>query len=151
MEEILSENATMTRLVPNEKPEDPQCTGACNRPVRDSQDTKPADSAHLACVWERAGAPADDPVTPGSPCLQASTGTQTDEVVLTQRETLRENGTPETLKETVIPGPEQPANNKTQPRGRRRADTQTPDRHEPESDNPWTLLPFTEATWRTTY
>ncbi len=41
-------------------------------------------------------------------------------------------------------------NNKTQPRGRRRADTETPDRHEPELDNPWTLLPFAEVTWRTT-
>ncbi len=42
-------------------------------------------------------------------------------------------------------------NNKTQPGGRRRADTETSDRQEPECENPWTLLPFTEATWRTTY
>ncbi len=42
-------------------------------------------------------------------------------------------------------------NNKTQPGGQRRADTETPDRQEPECDNPWTLPPFVEATWRTTY
>ncbi len=51
----------------------------------------------------------------------------------------------------MTPGPEQPASNKTQPEGRRRADIETPDRPEPEFDKPWTLLPFAEATWRPTY
>ncbi len=150
-EETVSGNTTVTKSVPNEKPEDPQCTGMCNRPVSDSQDTKPADSAHLACVQERPGAPVDNPVTPGSPRLQATTGTQTDKATQPRIETLEESKAPETLKKTVTPRPEQPVSNKTQPGGRRRADIETPDRPEPKFDNPWTLLPFAEATWRTTY
>ncbi len=47
--------------------------------------------------------------------------------------------------------PKQPVSNKTPPEGRRIADIETPDRPEPELDNPWTLLPFVEATWRLTY
>ena len=137
--------------MPNKKPEDPQCTGVCNRPVSDSQDTKPTDSARLARVQERPGAPVDDTLTPGSPHLQATTGTQTDETIQPRIETLEESKAPETLKKTVTPGPEQPVSNKTQPEGRRRADIESPGRPEPEFDNPWTLLPFTEATWRTTY
>ncbi len=66
-------------------------------------------------------------------------------------ETLEENETPEILKETVIPRPVQPENNETQCEGRRRADIETPDRPEPVFNNPWTLLPFAEATWRPTY
>ena len=50
MEEIVPKNTTVTRPVPNDKPGDPQCTGVCNRPVSDSQDTKSADSARLARV-----------------------------------------------------------------------------------------------------
>ncbi len=73
MEEIVPENTIVTRPVPNDRPGDPPCTGVCNRPRSDSQDTKPADSTRLARMRERAGVPADDPVTPGSPCLQAST------------------------------------------------------------------------------
>ena len=65
--ETVPENTTVTRPVPNEKPEDPQCTGVCNRPVSDSQYTKPADSAGLARVQERTGVPEDNSVTPGSP------------------------------------------------------------------------------------
>ncbi len=151
MKEIIPENTTVTRPVPNGKPEDPQCTGVCNRPVSDSQDTKPADSARRAHVQERTGVPADDTVTPGSPCLQASTGTQTEEIISTRMEILEENEAPETLQETVTPGPEQPVDDKTQPDGRRRAHTETSNRHGPELDNPWILLPFSEATWRTTY
>ncbi len=66
-------------------------------------------------------------------------------------ETLKGSEETETLTETVPPGPEQPASNETQPEGRRKADIETPDRPEPEFDNPWTLLPFMEATWRPTY
>ncbi len=55
------------------------------------------------------------------------------------------------MKETVTPGPEQPASNETQPEGRRKTDIETPDRPEPEFDNPWTLLPFVEITWRLTF
>ncbi len=73
-EGTVPETTTMTRSVPNEKPEDPRCKGVCNRPVGDSQDTKPADSARLAHVQERVGAPVDNPVIPGSPRLQATTG-----------------------------------------------------------------------------
>ena len=65
MKEIVPENTTVTRPVPNDKPGDPQCIGVCNRPVSDRQDTKPADSAHRARVQERTGTPADDTVTPG--------------------------------------------------------------------------------------
>ncbi len=150
-EETVPENTAVTRPVPSDRPEDSQGTSVCNRPVGDSQDTKPADSARQARVQERSGAPVDDPVTPGSPRLQATTSTQTDETTQPRIETLEESKAPETLKETVIPGPEQPASNKTQPKGRRRADIETPDRPEPEFDNPWTLLPFAEATWRLTY
>ncbi len=119
--------------------------------MSDSQDTKPADSAHWARMQERSGAPVDDSVTPGPPCLQATTGTKTDETPQPRIETLEENETPVTLKETVTSGPKQPASNKTPPEGRRRAEIETPDRPEPEFDNPWTLLPFAEATWRTKY
>ncbi len=63
-EETVPKSTAVTKPVPNEKPEDPQCTGVCDRPVSDSQDTKPADSARLACVQERSGALVDDPVTP---------------------------------------------------------------------------------------
>ncbi len=125
-EETVPENTAVTRPVPNEKPEDPQITGVCNRSVSDRQDTKPADSARLAQVQERAGAPVDDPVTSGSPCLQAITGTQTDETSSPQIETLKENEAPEALKETITPGPEQPVSNKTLPEGQRRADIETP-------------------------
>ncbi len=90
-------------------------------------------------------------MTPGSPRLQATTGTQTDETTQPRIETSKESEAPETLKERVTAGPEQPVRNKTQLGGRRRADIETPDRHEPEFDNPWTLLPFAEATWRMTY
>ncbi len=38
-EEIVPEITTVTRSVPNEKPQDPRCTGVYNRPVSDSQDT----------------------------------------------------------------------------------------------------------------
>ncbi len=93
----------------------------------------------------------DNPVIPGSPRLQATTGTQTDETTQTQIETLEESEAPKTLKETVTPGLNQPASNETQPEGRRRADIETPNRPEPEFNNPWTLLPFAEATWRPTY
>ncbi len=151
IEETMSRNTTVTRSVPNKKPEDPPCTGVCNRPVSDSQDTKPADSAHLAHVQEKPGVPVDDPVTPGSPRLQATTGTQSDEATQPRTETLEESEAPETLKKTVTPRPEQPMSSKTQPGGWRRADIETSDRPEPKFDNPWTLLPFAEATWRTTY
>ncbi len=62
-----------------------------------------------------------------------------------------ESEAPETLKETITPGPMQPESKETQPGGRRRADIETLDRPEPEFDNPWILLPFAEATWRPTY
>ena len=53
-EETVPEITTVTRSVPNEKPEDTQCTDVCNKPVGDSQDTKPADSARLAaCERDR--------------------------------------------------------------------------------------------------
>ncbi len=117
----------------------------------DSQDTKPADSARRARVQERSGAPVDGPVTPGPPCLQATTSTQTDETTPPRIETLEENEAPKTWKETVTSGPMQPRSNETQCEGWRRADIETPDRHESEFDNPWTLLPFAEATWRPTY
>ncbi len=78
-EESVPEKIVETRSVPEDRPKDPQCTGVCNRPVSESQDTKPADSARLALVQERTGAPVDDPATPGHPRLQATTGTQTDE------------------------------------------------------------------------
>ena len=55
-EEAAPETATLTRPVPIDKPDDPQCTGVCTRPAGDNQDTKPADSARLARVQERAGA-----------------------------------------------------------------------------------------------
>ncbi len=90
-EETVPENTAVTRPVPNEKPEDPQCTGVCSRSMSDRQDTKPADSACLARVQERAGAPVDDPATSGSPRLQVATGTQTDETNPPQIETLKEN------------------------------------------------------------
>ncbi len=64
---------------------------------------------------------------------------------------MEENETLASLKETVIPGLIQPESNKTQCEGRRRANIETPDMLEPEFDNPWTALPFAEATWRTTY
>ena len=114
----------------------------------DSQDTKPADSTRLARVQERARAPVGDPIISGPPRLQATTGTQTDETTPPQIETLEENETPEILKETVTPGPMQPESNETQFEEQRRADIETPDRPEPEFDNPWTLLPFAEATCR---
>ncbi len=41
--------------------------------------------------------------------------------------------------------------NETQPKGWRRADIETPDRPEPEFNDPWTLLPFAEAKWWPTY
>ncbi len=144
--EIVPEKKTVARFMPNGKPEDPQRTSMCNKPMSDSQDTKPADSARRARVQERTGVPEDNSMTPGSLRLQASTGTQTDETISTRTETLKENEAPETLKETLTPGPEQHVNNKTQPGGRRRANTETPDRRELECDNPWTLLPFAEAT-----
>ncbi len=150
-EETVPKTTAVTRPVPNDRPDDPQCTSVCNRPVGDSQDTKPADPARLACVQERAGAPMDNPVIPGSPYLQNTIGTQTDGTPQPRIETLEENEAPETLKETVTPGPMQPGSNKTPPEGWRRADIETPDRPEPEFNSPWTLLPFAEATWRPTY
>ncbi len=92
MKEIIPENTTVTRPVPSDWPEDLQCTGVGNRPVSDSQDTKPADSARRARLQERTGVPADDTVTLGTPCLQASKGTQTEEIIPTRIETLEENG-----------------------------------------------------------
>ncbi len=123
----------------------------CDRPVGDSQDTKPADSACRARVQERLGASVDDSVPPRPPCLLATTGTQSDVTSQPGIETWKENETPEILKETVTPGPKQPASNKTPPKGQRRADIETPGKAKPESDHPWTLLPFAKATWRTTY
>ncbi len=90
-------------------------------------------------------------MTPGPPRLQATTSTQTDETTPRRIETLEENETPETLRETVTPGPMQPESNESQCEGRRRADIETPNRPGPEFNNPWTLLPFAEATWRPTY
>ena len=90
-EETVPEITTSTKPVPSDKPEDPQYTGVCNWPVGDSQDTKPAHSARRACMQERSGAPVDDPVTPGPPGLQATTGTQTDETAPPRIETLEEN------------------------------------------------------------
>ncbi len=145
-EETVPEITTSTKPVPSDKPEDPRCTGVCNRPMGDCQDTKPADSAHRARVQERSGARVDDPVTPGPQRLQATTGTQADETTPSRIDTLEENEAPETLKETVTPGPMQPESNETQGEGWRRADVETPDRPEPEFNNPWTLLPFVEAT-----
>ncbi len=150
-EETVPKNTAVAKPAPNNRPEGSQGTSVCNRPMGDSQDTKPADSARLARVQERTGAPVYDPVTPRFPCLQATTGTQTDETTQSRIETLEESKSPETLEETVTPGPEQPASNETRPKGWRRADIETPDRPEPEFDNPWILLPFAEVTWRLTY
>ncbi len=87
-EETVPEITAVTTLVSDDRPEDPRCTSICNRPVGDSQDTKPADSARLARVQESAGALVDDPVIPGSPHLQTTTGTQTDETTQPRIETL---------------------------------------------------------------
>ncbi len=134
-EETVPEIPAETRPVPNDRPEDPQCTSICNRPVGDSQDNKPADSARLARVQERSGAPVDDSVTPEPPCLQATTSTQTDETTPPRTETLEENEASETLKETVTPRSMQPGSNKTPPEGWSRADIETPDRPKPEFDD----------------
>ncbi len=79
-------------------------------------------------MQERAGAPVENPVIPGSPRLQVTTSTQTDETTPPRIETLEESEAPKTLKETVTPGPMQPKSNETQCEGRRRADIETPDR-----------------------
>ncbi len=150
-EEAVPETTLSTGPVPSERPDDPQCTDVCTRPAGDSQDTKPADSARVARVQERAGALPDDLLTPRPTHLQATIGTQTDETTKPQVETSEENETPAILKETMIPGPTQPENNQTRCEGRRRADRETPDRLEPGFDNPWATLPFAEATWRPTY
>ena len=119
--------------------------------MSDSQDTKPADSARLARVQEIVGAPVDNPVIPGSPHLQATTRTQTDETTQPRIETLEQSEAHETLEQTETPGPKEPTSNKTPPEGWRRADIETPDRPEPEFNNPQILLTFAEATWRPTY
>ncbi len=150
-EEIVPGTTTSTIPVPGDRPEDPQCTDACTRPVGDNQDTQPADSARLAHMQERVGAPVDDSMISRPLHLQAAIGTQTDETTQPRIEALEESETPAILKETVIPGPTQPGSNETQCEGRRRADIETPDKLEPEFDNPWTTLPFAEATWRPTY
>ncbi len=150
-EETVPETTMSITPVPSDRPEDPRCTGVCARPAGDSQDTKPADSARLAHVQERARAPVDDSVVSRPPHLQATISTQTDETTPPQIETLEESELPVTLKETVIPGPMQPESHKTQCKGWRMAHIETRDRLEPEFDNPWTTLPFAEATWRLTY
>ncbi len=78
-EEAVPETTTSTKPVPSDRPEDPRCTSVCARPAGDSQDTKPADSAHLARVQERAGVPIDDSMISRPPHLQTTIGTQTDE------------------------------------------------------------------------
>ncbi len=60
--ETVPEITTVTRPVPNDKPEDPRCTGVCTRSAGDSQDTKPANPACLARMQERTGAPVDKTV-----------------------------------------------------------------------------------------
>ncbi len=55
--EAVPDTTISTRPVPNDKPDDPRCTDVCTRPAGDSQDTKPADSASLACVQEREWGP----------------------------------------------------------------------------------------------
>ena len=150
-EETVPENSAVTGPVPDDKPDDPRSTGMLDRPVRSSQDIKPADLARRAHVQERLDAPADDSVSPGPPCPLVTASTQTDVTSQPEIETWRENETPVPLKETVTPGPKQPASIKTPTEGQRRADTETPDKPELESVSLWTLLPFAEATWRTTY
>ncbi len=122
-EETVPENSAVTGPVPDDRPDDPRSTGMCNRPMGDSQDTKPADSACRARVQERLDISVNDFVPPEPPCLLATAGTQTDVASQPRIETLRENETPETLKETVTPGPRQPASNKTPTEGQRRAGT----------------------------
>ncbi len=56
-EETVPENSTVTGPVLDDRPEDPRSTGMCNRPVRDRQDTKPADSAHLGPRAGEIGSP----------------------------------------------------------------------------------------------
>ncbi len=124
--EAVPKEIAKTRPVPEDRPEDSQGTSVCNRPVSDSQDTKPADSARLARMQERLGAPVDNSVTPGPPRLQATTGTQTDETNQPRIKAGEESEAPEALKETVTPGSEQPVSNKTPLGGRRRADIETP-------------------------
>ncbi len=46
--EAVPETTILTRPVPSDKPEDPQCTDVCARPTGDSRDAKPADPARLA-------------------------------------------------------------------------------------------------------
>ena len=150
-EETVPENSAVTGPMPDDKPDDPRSTGMRDRPVRSSQDTKPADLARQAHVHERLDAPADDSVPPGPSYPVVTAGTQTDVTSQPGIETWRENETPEPLKETVTPGPKQPASSETPTEGPRRADTETPGKPELESDSLWTLLPFAEATWRTTY
>ncbi len=150
-EETVPETTMSTKPVPSDRPEDPRCTSVCNRPMGDSQDTKPADSARLAHVQERAGAQGGDSMISRPLRLQATIGTQTNDTTPPRIETLEENEAPGILKETVTPRPMQPESNETQCEGRRRADIETPERSEPEFDNPWTLLPFAEAIWRPTY
>ena len=81
-EEAAPETTISTKPVPNDKPDDPRCTDVCTRPAVDSQDTKPADSARLARVQERAWALSDDLLTPRPSHLQITIGTRPGAITL---------------------------------------------------------------------
>ena len=74
----------------------------------DSQDTKPVEPAHGVHGRDQTGAPADTTFTLRPLCLQATIGTQTDEMDQLGAETSLENETPITPTETTISGPTQP-------------------------------------------
>ncbi len=101
---------------------------------------------------DRTGALSDDTSTPKPPSPQATIGTQTDETNQPQIETLLEKETPPLPIETTRDGPDKPKDSRTQCKGWRRVDRETPNGPEPEfEDNLWATLPFAEATWRPTY
>ncbi len=151
-EEAAPEKVIPIRPVPSDEPDDPRCTDARVSSTDDHHDTKPAEAACTARRQDRTGALSDDTSTPKPPSPQATIGTQTDETNQPQIETLLEKETPPLPIETTRDGPDKPKDSRTQCKGWRRVDRETPNGPEPEfEDNLWATLPFAEATWRPTY
>ncbi len=118
--------------VPTSETDVSRRTDASATLVNDNQDTKPVESANTVCRWDRTGALADHAHTPRPLCLQATIGTQTDEMNQPRTETLSEDENPTTPTETTIPGPDQSKSIRTGRKGWRRADLETADWPEPE-------------------
>ncbi len=131
-EEVVHEEVISIAPVSTSKPDDSRRMDASATLMDESQDTKPVEPVHAVRSWGQTGAPAHNTLSPRPLCLQATIGTQINEMNQPSIETSLEDKTPSNPTDTTIPGPTQPKSIRTKCKGKRRADLETPNGPAPE-------------------